>query len=186
VWGNDAVSGAISSRVKDPLTGNEMLRLRYAGVEVTSRMGFEKPHREQPWEFIAYTTTIANSTTKRVSVRFGGITVDGSIVPPLPISNPAHRRKNEESVDIARLYCFSSGFLSHEKFFTVNEPSADLIVEPQSSLNVSTVVKDPRHYPILCSVDGCLPKGIIRHSVQVGSHDYIFVWPGRSVIDCGR
>jgi hypothetical protein len=149
-------------------------------------MGFEKPRREQPWEFIAYTTTIANSTTKRLSVKFGGITVDGRIVSPLSISDARRRRKNEDSVEITRLYCFSSGFLSHEKFFTVNELSTELTVEPQSSLKVSSIVKDPRHYPILCSVDGCLPKGIIRHSVQVGGHDYIFVWPGRSMVDCGR
>jgi hypothetical protein len=186
VWGNDGVSGAISSRIKDPLTGNEVLKLRYAGIEVTSRMGFEKPRREQPWEFIAYTTTVVNSTQKKQSVKYGGITVDGRIVSPLAISDSKRRQKNENSVEIARLYCFSSGFLSHEHFFAANEQPPELVVEPQSSLTVSTIVKDPRHYPILCSVEGCLPKGIIRHSVQVGGHDYIFVWPGRSLADCGR
>ena len=186
VWGNDASSGAISSRVTDPLTGTETFKLRYAGVEVSSRMGFEKLQREQTWEYIAYSTTIVNNTDVKVAVKYGQMTVDGRIVSPLAVSDTRHRQKNENSFAIASLYCFSSGFLSHENVLTVKEQSPELTVEPQKSLTVSSVVRDPRPYPILCSTDGCLPKGMIRYSIQVGAHEYVFIWPGRSLFNCGR
>lgn len=188
VWGEDGPSGAISSRLIDPLTGNEILKLRHAGIEISSRMGFEKLNREQSWEFIAYTSTIVNNTQERVSVKYGEITVDGRIVSPLSISDRhyRHRQNKKESVKIATLYCFSSGFLSQENFLTVDDQLSGLTVEPRSSLTVSSIFRDPRHYSILCSVDGCLPKGVIRYSIHVGAHDYIFVWPGRSLVECGR
>src|SRR4249920_1266161 len=46
IWGEDVPAGAISSSVKEPLTGAEILTLKHDGVAVTSRMGFEKLHRE--------------------------------------------------------------------------------------------------------------------------------------------
>ena len=185
VWGQDINSGAISSRVTDPLTGTETLKLRYAGVEVSSRMGFEKLQREQSWEYIAYSTTIVNNTDGAVSVKYGAITVDGRIVSPLAASTKS-KQNTANSFETARLYCFSSGFLSHENFFALKEQTPGLTVQPRRSLTVSSVVRDPRHYSILCSTNGCLPKGMIRYSIQVGGHDYVFIWPGRSLFNCGR
>ena len=186
VWGEDTTSGAISSRVTDPLTRSETLKLRYAGVEVSSRMGFEKLQREQSWEYIAYSTTIVNNTDAGVAVKYGEITVDGRIVSPLVASGTKSRQKTANTFEMERSYCFSSGFLSHENVLTAREQSPGLIVEPQRSLTVSSVVRDPRHYSILCSTNGCLPKGIIRYSIQVGAHDYVFIWPGRFLFNCGR
>jgi hypothetical protein len=192
IWGEDALGGAISWTVRDPLTGAGIFKLRYAGIEVSSRMGFEKIRTDETQELIAYTTTVVNNTEAVVSVGYGGITIDGHIVSPLSLV-PSRRtlgkklkRNDVNVVEVAGLYCFKSGFLSDEYFLPTNQPSFGLDVEPQHSLTVSSVVRDPRHYPILCSAEGCLPKGTIRYAIRVGSHDYVFVWPGQSIVNCGR
>lgn len=190
IWGEDEPAGAISSTIKDPLTGNDILKLKHRGVEVSSRMGFEKLRPEDVSEFIAYSTTIVNNTETELAVERGGITVDGNLVAPLSIDSSIKGVKKKPSkegmgaVRMGDLHCFKSGTLPSEKAFLVEQPSSEVIVEPRSSLTVSGVVKDPRHYPILCSVDGCFPKGTIRYSIRAGGHEYIFTWPGRSVINC--
>jgi hypothetical protein len=192
VWGEDVPGGAVSWTAQDPLTGVGILKLRYAGVEVSSRVGFEKIRSEQVQEFIAYTTTIANSTNTTLSVEYVGMTVDGHTVPPLSIIPASKvsglkRSKNQPNiVEIEKLYCFRSGFLSDTSFLPTNGQPSGLTVAPQHSLTVSSVIRDPRHYPILCSTEGCLPKGTIRYGVRVGSHDFVFIWPGRSIANCGK
>ena len=192
VWGKDSPAGALSSSIEDPLTGTEILKLKYAGIEVSSRMGFERLRRQDVGEVIASSTTIVNNTQAKVSVKYGGITVDGHIVfPLLTVPNRKHLSKKQRNdgmniVESAELYCFTSGFLSSENFFPTKPPSLELTVDPQRSLAVSSVIRDPRHYPIRCSVAGCLPTGMIRYSIRVGSHDYIFDWPGRLLVNCGR
>ena len=42
VWAEDSTSGAISSTIQDPLTGNVIHTLSYAGIEDSSRIGFER------------------------------------------------------------------------------------------------------------------------------------------------
>ena len=189
VWGEDMPSGAKSWSVRDPLTGTETLKMSHEGVEVSSRMGFEKLHPEESGELIAFTTTIANNTSMKVSVETGEIAVDGRIAPPLSIdaSRKARGESNSRTnvVRSGKLYCFTSGFLSSENLVGADSPSA-FVVGPRSSLSISSVFQDPRHYSILCSLDGCFPKGSIRHAIRVGGHEYIFVWPGRSVVNCGR
>jgi hypothetical protein len=190
VWGEDVPGGAVSWTAQDPLTGVGILKLRYAGVEVSSRMGFEKIRSEQVQEFIAYTTTIANSTNTTLSVEYVGMTVDGHTVPPLSIASKASDRKRPKNqpniVEIEKLYCFRSGFLSDTSFLPATGQPSGLTVAPQHSLTVSSVIRDPRHYPILCSTEGCLPKGTIRYGIRVGSHDFVFIWPGRSIANCGK
>lgn len=191
VWGEDVPSGAVSSIVKDALTGSEIQKLRHAGIDVSSRIGFER-RQGQIGEFIAYTTTIVNNSNDSLSVKYGETTIDGRIVPPLVvlsrITQPHGKRVREgpNSVDIGALYCFSSGFLTDGNFFPLPEQSATLTVEAQSSVTVSTVIKDPRHYSMLCSQEGCLPKGTIAYSIQVGTHDFIFIRQGRALADCGK
>jgi hypothetical protein len=191
VWGKDVPLGAVSSLVKDALTGSEILNLRHGGVDVSSRIGFER-RQGQTGEVIAYTTTIINNSNENLSVKYGETTIDGRIVAPLfvlsGLTRP-HRKRvqvSANSVDIATLYCFSSGFLTDGNFFPLPEQSGTLTVEPQSSVVVSTVIKDPRYYSILCSRDGCLPKGTVAYSIQVGTHDFIFIRPGRTLADCGK
>ena len=192
VWGEDVPGGAVSWTAQDPLTGAGILKLKYAGVEVSSRMGFEKTRSEQVQEFIAYTTTVVNSTHTALSVEYGGMTIDGHLVPPLSIIpatkalNLMPSKNHSNIVEIERLYCFRSGFLSDASFLPTNDQPSGLTVAPQHSLTVSSVIRDPRHYPILCSTEGCLPKGTIRYAIRVGSRDYVFVWPGRSIANCGR
>jgi hypothetical protein len=192
VWGSDTQGGAISSTINDPLTGNASLKLRYGGVEVNSRMGFEKLSTEEVRELIAYTTTIVNNTHEKLSVEYGGITVDGHIVQPLSIvTDSKHFSKKQLSTDgdiveIGKLYCFTSGYLSSKRFFPAKPPALGMAVDPQTSLTVSSIIRDPRHYPIRCSVEGCLPTGTVRYSIRVDNHDYIFGWQGRSLVNCGR
>jgi hypothetical protein len=191
VWGEDVPSGAVSSLVKDALTGSEILKLRHAGIDVSSRIGFER-QQGKIGEVIAYTTTIINNSNESLSVKYGETTIDGRIVTPLSVfsgTTKPHKKRahvGPNSVDVAALYCFSSGFLTDGNFFPSREPSGTFTVEARSSVTVSTVIKDPRHSPILCSQDGCLPKGTIAYSVQVGNHDFIFTRPGRALTDCGK
>jgi hypothetical protein len=191
VWGEDTPSGAVSWRVKNPLSGSETLKLRYGGIEVSSRIGFEKPQKEQMAEVIGYTTTIVNNTSQTMSVQHGEVTVDGHIVQPLSISSGQRAQKDKPTTDpgtiaIRTLYCFSSGFLSLEKVLPVNNKTSALTVAPQQSLTVSSVIRDPGHYPILCSVDGCFPKGTVRYSIRIAGHDFIFKWPGSWIASCGK
>lgn len=191
VWGEDVSSGAVSSVVKDALTGSQILKLRYAGIDVSSQIGFER-RQGQIGEFIAYTTTIINNSNENLSVKYGETTIDGRIVTPLVVfsgaTHPHGKRVHvgPNSVDLATLSCFSSGFLTDGNFFPLPEHSGTLSVEAQSSVAVSTVIKDPRHYSMLCSPDGCLPKGTIAYSIQVGTHDFIFIRQGRALADCGK
>lgn len=192
VWGRDSPGGALSSTIRDPLTETEILKLAYAGIEVSSRMGFERLRPEDVGEVIAGSTTVVNNTQAKISVKYGGITVDGHIVFPL---FTVHDRKqvskkqlksDRNIIESGKLFCFTSGFLSSDNFFPTKPPSLELTVDPQRSLAVSIVIRDPRHSPVRCSMAGCLPKGTIRYSIRVGSHDYIFDWPGRSLVNCGR
>lgn len=192
IWGEDAPSGAMSSAIKDPLTGADIFKLRHSGVEVSSRMGFEKLRREDATELIVYSTTIVNNTDAELTVEPGGITVDGRLVPLLAVDSSLKGAKNKRSRGVAEvvhagdLHCFSSGTLSGENFFATGPRSAAMGVEPGSSVTVSGVIRDPRFYPLLCTVDGCFPKGTIRYSIHVGGHEYIFAWSGRSVMNCGK
>jgi hypothetical protein len=192
VWGSDAPGGAISSTIKDPLTGNAILELRHDRIEVNSRMGFEKRRPEEVRELIAYTTTIVNNTHAKLSVEYGGTTVDGHIVLPLSIVAASERLSKKQLsadadvVEIGKLYCFTSGYLSSERFLSAKPSVLTLAVDPQASLTVSSVIRDPRHHPIRCSVEGCLPTGTVRYAIRVDNHDYIFSWQGRSLVNCGR
>lgn len=191
IWGEDAPSGAISSVIRDPLTGAELHRLKHNGVEVTSRMGFEKLHPEDADVLIVYSSTIVNNTETELAVKAGGIAVDGHLVSSVSTESNSkgvkQRRPSCEKsvVDIRSLHCLGSGYLSSDAFFQ-SEGMSPTIVESQSSLTVSEIVRDPRHYPLLCSRGGCHPKGTIRYSIRVGGNEYLFAWEGASVTNCGK
>jgi hypothetical protein len=191
VWGDETTSGAKSWSIKDPLTGADVLKLSHEGVELSSRMGFEKLHPQKAVELIAFTTTIVNNTQTKLSVEAGGISVDGQLASLLSVGASRKTQKSKftnrtDIVESGNLYCFRSGFLSSENFLSGIGPPPTLIVDPRESLTVSGVIQDPRHYSMLCSVDGCFPKGLIRYAIRVGSHEYVFIWPGRSIVNCGR
>lgn len=193
VWGEDGPSGAISSTVKDPLTGYSLHRLSYGAIEVTSRIGFERIGADRTGTLISYTTTVANSADSPISARFGGFSIDSRKV-SLVILVP-HGKKNKknalrgkpDAVELDEIHCFTSGFLSNEKFFSADPSSQVLSVAPQTARIVSTLVRDPRDYgSILCSTEGCYPTGTIRYALNIDGHDYVFVWPGRSAVYCGE
>jgi len=192
VWGEDAPAGAISSEIRDPLTGAELRRLKHTGVEVTSRIGFEKLHGEDVAEFIAYSSTIINNTETELAIEPGGIGIDGRLVSPLSVNSnirtekQRHSKSGKDFVDIRNLHCFGSGYLSTENFFSTQGTPSPILVRPQSTLTVSGIIKDPRFYPLLCSVRGCFPKGTIRYSIRVASHEYMFSWNGDSIVNCGQ
>src|SRR5580700_6376174 len=83
VWGEDSSSGAVSSTIQDPLTGNAIHTLSYAGIDVISRIGFEHVGPNEVGTFLNYTTTVVNSTDSTILVRYGGMTVDGHAASPL-------------------------------------------------------------------------------------------------------
>jgi hypothetical protein len=192
VWGEDTPSGAVSSTIQDPLTGNVIRRLRYAGIEVSSRIGFERVGTDQVGIFLNYATTIVNGTDAMVFVRYGGIRVDGQVTSPVSLVPAGEKVRNEglkgqpDAVEIGKIHCLTSGFLSGDNLFSTNASSQVLTVIPRTALTVSAIVRDPRRYhSVLCSVDGCYPTGTIRYYLTVNNKDYVFVWPGRSAVYCG-
>jgi hypothetical protein len=193
VWGEDTATGAVSSTIQDPLTGNAIRKLSAEGVEVSSQMGFERVSSNEVGTFLNYTTTVVNGTDSKLSVRYGGISVDGHTASPLRVVPPGRklnkneRKGSQDMAELGEMHCFTSRFLSSDNFFSANTLSQALIVAPRTALTVSAVIKDPRSYhSVLCSVAGCYPTGTIRYYVRVGAHDYVFVWPGRSAVYCGK
>ena len=191
VWGEDAPQGAVSSTVLDPLTGNGIPKLSHAGIDVSSRIGFERAGVGQAGDFLNYTTTIVNGTDRTLSVRYGGISVDGHPASPLSIV-PANKHLNKKEAgrsdvaELSKMNCFTSGFLSGDNFFSANNLSQTLSVLPGNALTVSTVIRDLRSYSVRCSVEGCRPTGTIRYYIKVNNLDYVFVRPGQSVTYCGK
>jgi hypothetical protein len=192
VWGEDSTSGAVSSTIQDPLTGNAIHTLSYAGIEVSSRIGFERVSPAEVGTFLNYTTTIINSTDSTLSVRYGAISVDGHAASPLWVVpagkklNKKERKSKPDVVELGKIHCFTSGFLSSDNFFSANASPQVLTVAPRTALTVSSVIRDPRSYhSVRCSVEGCYPTGTIRYYLRVDTTDYVFVWAGRSAIYCG-
>jgi hypothetical protein len=192
VWGQDVRGGATSSTIQDPLTGTTILKLSYNGMEISSRMGFERLGRGRAGEFISYTSTIANNTGSVVSVQYGGTSIDGHAASPATIiasGTKVRRIEQKNETDLAhldKLHCFTSGFLSKDTVVSGANLQQQFHVAPGAAFTVSAVVKDPRNYSVRCSVNGCYPTGVIRYYLRVGGHDYVFLWPGGSVVYCGE
>jgi hypothetical protein len=189
VWGEDNPPGAVSSSIRDPVTGNAIHTLSHGGIEVSSRAGFESIGLGEAGELLSFTTTIVNNTDSELYVRQGRASADGHLALPLsvvPTMKGLGRKEREHSRELARVHCLSNdSFLSHT-FFLPNDSSKAFTVAPKTALTVSFVTKDPRNYSVQCSVEGCYPKGTVRFSVTVNTADFVFVWPGRAVVDCGR
>jgi hypothetical protein len=193
VWGEDVASGAVSSSIRDPLTGNAIHKLNYGGIEVSSQLGFERIGTDEEGTFLNYTTTIVNSTESALSVKYGGISVDGHVAKPLSLVSSGKKRdknasksKADDDVASEEMHCVKSGFISTDNLFSANDSSQIRTVAPSAAITVSSVIRDPRnHYWLRCSVDGCFPTGIIRYYLTIDGRDYVFVWPGRSAIYCG-
>lgn len=189
VWGEDNGPGAVSSSVRDPVTGNAIHKLKHGGIEVSSRAGFEKVGSGEAGELLSFTTIIVNNTESELSVRQGGTSVDGRVTMPLPVvltKKGLSKRERKKVWELTSMNCFSSGFLPNETFLSPNSASKVFAVNPKRALTVSFVTKDPRYYSVLCSADGCYPKGTMRFSVTVDATDFVFVWPGRAMVDCGK
>ena len=192
VWGEDSTSDAVSSTIQDPLSGNEIHLLSYAGIEVSSRIGFERVSSSEVGILLNYTSTIVNNTDSTLSVRYGEISVDGHAAFPLSIV-PGGKKRNKKGhkskpdlVEPGKIHCLTSGFLSSDNLFSANASSKVLAVAPRAALTVSSVIRDPRRsHLVRCSVEGCYPTGTIRYYLRVDNKDYVFVWPGRSAIYCG-
>lgn len=192
VWGEDSHLGAISSTIRDPLTGYAIHKLTYGPIEVSSQIGFERVSADEAGAYLNYRTTIVNGSDSMLSVRYGGISIDGRTVSipwvalPGKKLNKHERRSKTNVVEAEKLQCFTSGFLSHDHLFSADTASATVSVSPKTALTVSSVVRDPRSYPLRCSVEGCHPIGTIRYYLTVNSQDYVFLWPEQSAIHCGR
>ena len=103
----------------------------------------------------------------------------------LPRKNSARKASNQAR-EIASLNCLTGGFPSSELLSYPKAPSEALVVGLGKTVTASFVTKDPRNYSILCSVEGCYPKGAIRFFVTVNSTDFVFVWAGRDIAYCGK
>jgi hypothetical protein len=188
VWGED-VPGAVSSNVRDPVTGTEVHTLNHGGIYVSSRAGFETVRSGQDVKLLSFTTTIVNNTESQLYVRQGGTSVDGHLVLPLavvPSKKGLGKKQRSQVWELATMNCFSTGFLPNEVFLSPTSSSTTFTVNPKKSLTVSFITKDPRYSSGLCSVVGCYPKETLRFSVAVNATDFVFVWPGKAMANCGR
>jgi hypothetical protein len=188
VWGEDSSPGAVSSIVLDPLTGNAIHKLKHGEIEVSSRAGFERAGSGQAGELLSFTTTIVNNTESEISVQ-GSASVDGRVVSPLAVvltTKGISQKQRNHARELASMNCFSSGFLPNGVFWSPKSSSTILTITPKSVLKVSFVTKDPRNYSVLCSAEGCYPKGTMRFLVTVNATDFVFIWPGRAMVYCGK
>ncbi len=189
VWEEDSPSGAVSSSIRDSVTGHVIHKISHRGIEVSSRAGFESLGPGKTGEFLTFTPTILNHTNSEISVRPAGASFDGHLALPLsivPLKKGFGEKEQKSPWALAKMHCFASGYFPSENFFSLTPPSDVFTVTPETTLTVSFVTKDPRNYSILCSVEGCYPKGILRFSITVNATDFVFIWPGRDVVDCGR
>jgi hypothetical protein len=189
VWGDDNPSNTVSSSIHDPLTGNVIHKLSHAGIEVSSQAGFESIGYGAAGELLSFTTTIANNTESDLSVRRGGASIDGHVAFPLsvvPTTKGLAKRKRTQVWELTKMTCFLSGFLAHENYFSPNDTSKVFTIPPKSASKISFITQDPRKYPFRCSMEGCYPTGTTRFYVTINATDYIFVWQGRSSINCGK
>ena len=188
VWDADFLESGASS-IRDPLSGNELHRLSYNGIEVSSRLGYERVSPSKEDKLINYTTTVANNTDSDASVQYGGVSVDGHLALPLRVvadSKGLSKRDRRDTWDLTKMHCFQTGFASRESIFSSPASTQIFTVRPRSSITISFVTKDPRTSGLLCSMDGCHLKGKVRYYVTVNLRDYVFVWSGRSVVYCGE
>ncbi len=189
VWGEDSGESAASSSIRDPATGNAIRKLNHEGIEVSSQAGFERANPERTGELLSLTTTIVNNTDSELSVRQGRASIDGHLVAPLPVvltKKGLKRKERNQFSELTKMNCFTSGFLVSKDLLPSSASSTVLTVAPKSALTVSFVTKDPRYNSVLCSADGCYPKGTVRFSVTVNATDFVFIWRGRDMVYCGK
>ena len=189
VWDKDVPNSATTSTVWDPLTGNEIHKLRSPGIEVSSRVGYERVSSGGPGKLLHYTTTVANDTNSDVLVKYGSASVDGYVATPLRVAltNKGLRKRDRKDVwELCKMHCFKTGFTSSENFFSAHDQAKTFTVRAQTAMTISSVAKDPRSYSVLCSLEGCHVTGTLRFYITVNRKDYVFVWPGRSVVYCGE
>jgi hypothetical protein len=191
VWGQDSIGGAVSSTVRDPLTGGLFPKLTYRGIGLGVRIGYEHVREGQAGIVLEFSATVINNSGAEISARYGGTIIDGK---PVGLSmviadNQVHElARTAESIAVlsSRMYCFMSGFLPGETFATAATSSMTAEISSGTGFTLSYVVRDPRASAVLCSLHGCHPKGEIRSYLLVDGRDYVFVVPGSSIPYCGR
>ena len=187
VWDEAVLNDDAISTIRDPLTGNEIHKLSYGGIEVSSRLGYERVSPETAGKLLNYMTTIANNTDADVSVRYGGASVDGRIASPLPVApttSGLSKNERKDLWDMGKMHCFRTNFASSDQLFSATQSGQTFTVHAKSAATISFVTLDPRNYSALCSIDGYHLKGTVRYYITVDRRDFVFVWPGRSIVDC--
>jgi len=188
VWDQGSLENS-ASIIWDPLTGREIHKLSSSGVEVSSVVGYERVSLSKAGKLLNYTTTIANNTDSDLSVQYGGASVDEHVVLPLwivPTKKGFAKRDRKEIWELSKMFCFKTGFSSTENFFSAHTPARTFTVHPKTAMTITSVTMDSRSSSTRCSVDGCHITGTIRYYIRVNGRDYVFVWPGRSVVYCGE
>jgi len=189
VWDENMPDNSTSSMVLDPLTGRMIHRLSQDGIEVSSRMGYERVGRGEAGKLLNYTTTIANNTNSDLTVRYGAASVAGHAALPLRVASTKKglpKRVRQDVWQLSTMHCFRTGFASTENYFSADALSKSFIVRPQTAMTISAVTKDPRSYPGRCSLEGCQITGAFRYYITVNGKDYVFIWSGPSMVYCGE
>jgi hypothetical protein len=116
------------------------------------------------------------------------VSVDGHVALPLSVvlrKKDAAKKVRKQAWELVSMQCFANGFLPNEGFFSKDGPAEGFAVKPNQAVTVSLITKDPRQSSMLCTMEGCYPKGSVRFSVVVNETVFVFIWPGRAMISCG-
>jgi hypothetical protein len=186
VWDENGPENPAASTIRDPLTGNDIHRLSYAGIEVSSNVGYEKASRSEAERRISYLTVVANNTGSDVIVQYGGANVDGRSAPLFSEStgNDTKKKERTDASESGETHCFRGG--STLSVFSIRTSTQTFTIRPKTAVAVLFATKDPRDTALLCSMDGCHMTGTLRYSITVNHRDYVFVWPGHSIVYCGK
>ena len=163
VWDADFPGSGHSFIVWDPLTGHEIHKLSSAGIEVSSRVGYERVSPSEAGELLNYTTTIANNTDSEITVQYGGASADGRAALPLWLartSKDAKKGDRKNIWELGRMRCFKNGFASSENFFSANAPLRIFTVHARVFLRRCLTRLDQ---DLLTSSD-CLLRFLLPHS----------------------
>src|SRR2546429_5884384 len=142
----------MSSTIEDPLTGHSIHKLRYGPIEMSSRIGFERVSAYEVGTYLNYTTTIVNGSDSTLSVRYGGISIDGRAVslPSVILHgkklNKRERKNTTNAVEPEKMQCFTGGFFFPYHFFFADGAPPTLYLSPQNPPHVSSFVRGPRRY----------------------------------------
>ncbi len=183
VWDENLPTPA-SSEIIDPVTGASVRSLTHDGIEVHSQAAFRLFRSGRAGELLTFLVTVVNNTDSDAVLTQAGLVIDGSL--SLELLPETSGTRSDDRPKVEGSLCMEPNVLSGDtplRPLTRMKPSN---IAPRMASTFRFVAKDPRNYSLLCSPEGCYPKGVMRFYATLNSTDYVFVWKGQALVNCGR